>query len=103
MGGAGWPHLPHYSYDNDSRVTGESGSLAGINLPQSVSNNTYTNTNQIQDWNKLAATMDSASNLTYDPVTNATYSWDSRNQHSGISGGPAISFTGSYDAINAPI
>ena len=39
-----------YSYDNDGRVTSESGSLAAINLPQSEGPNTYSNTNQITSW-----------------------------------------------------
>jgi hypothetical protein len=91
----------NYTYDNDSRVTSETGSLASLNLPASVSNNAYYNTNQIQKWNGATptATPDPANNLMADPTTHATFSWDSRNQLSGITGGPAVSFTGAYDSV----
>ncbi|MBF6570931.1 MAG: RHS repeat-associated core domain-containing protein [Candidatus Binataceae bacterium] len=90
-----------YTYDDDSRVIGEGGSLASLNLPASEGPNTYYGTNQILKWNGLipANGPDQANNLIEDPTNNAMFSWDSRNQLAGISGGPASSFTGSYDAV----
>ncbi len=55
--------------------------------------NVYSSTNQITSWNGSAATADSASNLTSDPTTGATFTWDARNQLSSVTGGPASSFT----------
>jgi len=43
--------------------------------------------------------MDSASNLTSDPTSTALFAWDSRNQLTSVTNGPASSFTASYDAI----
>lgn len=94
-----------YNYDNDGRVTSEGGSLASLNLPQSEGTTTntankYSTINQILSWNGSMPTLpDYAGNLTEDPVTPTTsYSWDSRNQLSLISGGPATSFNAAYDA-----
>jgi RHS repeat-associated protein len=88
-----------YSYDNDGRMTAETGSLASLALPQPEGPNTYSSTNQILTWNGQSATMDSASNLTMDPTTGATLTWDSRNELSSVTGDPAGSFTASYDGI----
>jgi YD repeat-containing protein len=90
-----------YNYDNDSRVTSESGSLARLNLPQTEGPNYYYNANQIKTWNGITPPTppDSASNLTSDPTSTATFTWDSRNQLSKVTNGPATSFTASYDAI----
>jgi len=88
-----------YNYDNDSRLSSETGSLASLNLPQTEGPNVYSNTNQIQSWNSQPATMDSAGNLTSDPTSTALFAWDSRNQLTAVTNGPASSFTASYDAI----
>jgi RHS repeat-associated protein len=90
-----------YTYDNDSRVTAEGGNLASINLPSAANPNTFYNTNQLESWNSLTPISpppDKANNLQGDPIApSASFSWDSRNQLSAISGGPASSFTADYD------
>jgi hypothetical protein len=58
----------NYTLDADGRVTGASGALANLNLPQSEGPKTYSNTNQITSWNGTTATSDSATNLTKDPL-----------------------------------
>ncbi len=88
-----------YNYDNDGRVTSETGSLASLNLQQSEGPNTYSSTNQIQTWNTHPAATDAASNITTDPAAGASLTWDSRNQLSSVTGGPASSFNASYDGI----
>jgi hypothetical protein len=87
-----------YNSDNDSRVTSEGGSLAAVNLPHSETNtpNTYYSTNQIKKWNGTSTTVDNAANLTTDPVTAATYGWDSRNELSSIN---TSTYTDAYDSI----
>jgi RHS repeat-associated protein len=91
-----------YNYDNDGRVTSEGDSLASLNLPQTEganTANTYSFINQITSWNGFAPSVpDFAGNLTEDPVTKAQYFWDSRNQLSSITGGPATTFNAAYDA-----
>src|SRR5271168_831455 len=60
---------------------------------------TYTNTNQINLFNNASASHDAASNLTVDPATQATYSWDSRNQLSSV-GTISPGLTPTYDALS---
>ncbi len=86
-----------YGYDLDSRLITQGGSLAGINLPASVSPIQYSATNQIIKWGTIAATPDAASNLRSDPAAGASLTWDARNQLSSVSGGPAASFSLLYD------
>ncbi|MBF6570938.1 MAG: RHS repeat protein [Candidatus Binataceae bacterium] len=89
----------NYTYDADGRLTGASNSLASLNVPATEGPNYYSSTNQVTSWNGTVATSDSASNLTTDPTTGATFAWDARNQLTSVTGGPAGSFAASYDAI----
>jgi hypothetical protein len=87
-----------YTWDNDDRLTLETGSLASLKMPPTTSSISYTGTNQIAAWNGVASQYDAASNLTFDPASSDSLIWDERNLMSSVSGGPAGSFTMQYDA-----
>jgi RHS repeat-associated protein len=87
-----------YTYDYDSRRLTTYGSLAAtaVNLPASVPSATYGNANQLSTWNGTSATDDENNNLTFNPASNDTYTWNPRQELATTSSGYAYY----YDAFN---
>jgi RHS repeat-associated protein len=71
------------------------GSYARTNLPAALNSSTYDDANQIATWAGTSFTYDDNGNLTADG--SKTYSWNARNELTGLSGGVSASF--GYDAI----
>jgi RHS repeat-associated protein len=69
-----------YAYDADSGIAGKGGSLAAVNLPSAVSNNTYSHRNQILTWNGTSATSDADNELTTNPSDSLPYHWNERQE-----------------------
>jgi len=84
-----------YTYDAGGRRTKVSGSLAKVDLPAAVTSGVYNAANQLTSWAGSTFSYDLNGNLTGDGTN--TYSWDARNQLSGMSGGVSASF--GYDAF----
>jgi uncharacterized protein RhaS with RHS repeats len=85
----------NYNYDADGRVISKGGSLGSIVLPANVSGNTFNADNEMTAFNGTTLGYDNNGNLTAD-ATNS-YTWDTRNHLTGISGGVNASFV--YDAL----
>jgi RHS repeat-associated protein len=83
-----------YTYDADGRRTQMGGSYASVNLPEPVPPSTYDAANELLQWGSSSLTYDSNGSLAADDVNN--YTWNARNQLTGISGGTTASFQ--YDA-----
>ena len=83
-----------YDYDASGRRVSMGGSYARTNLPTALASATYDDANQIATWAGTNFTYDDNGNLTSDG--SKTYSWNARNELSGISGGVSASFA--YDA-----
>jgi YD repeat-containing protein len=84
-----------YAYDASGRRVSAGGSYARTNLPAALASATYDDANQIATWAGTSFTYDDNGNLTSDG--SKTYSWNARNELSGISGGVSASFA--YDAV----
>ncbi len=67
-----------YSYDQAGRRVGESGSLAVLVIPSSVSAATYDVANHLTNWGGSALSYDENGNLT--TVGSSTLSWNARDQ-----------------------
>ncbi len=78
-----------YSYDLAGRRTGVGGTWARTGLPATMSTATYDAANQILAWNGTPSTYDANGNLTSDGTR--TYTWNARNQLTGLSGGASAS------------
>ena len=88
-----------YAYDLAGRRTGIGGTYARTGLPTAVASAVYDANNKLTQWAGNNLSYDTNGNMTSDGVY--TYSWDSRNQMSGISGSGTSSFT--YDAFGRRI
>jgi hypothetical protein len=78
-----------YQYDADGRLIdkGASGGLqAVVNIPSAVSTTSYSATDQVASWNNVSSTTDHASNITSDPASGNTLTWNARNQASTVAG-----------------
>jgi RHS repeat-associated protein len=86
-----------YSYDSDGRRLTTYGSIAGavLTFPPPVSSATYGNANQLSTWNGTNATNDLNNNLTFNPASNDTYTWNRRNELATTSSG----YTYYYDSF----
>jgi RHS repeat-associated protein len=84
-----------YTYDADGRRTAVGGALAAVNLPASVSGNTFNADSGMTAFNGQTLGYDANGNLLSDGTN--TYTWDARNHLTGISGGATASFV--YDAF----
>jgi RHS repeat-associated protein len=84
-----------YTYDGNGQRVALGGSWARSALPVAVTSATYDDANQIATFGGAAFTYDNNGNLTSDGST--TYTWNTRNELSSISGG--VSATFSYDAL----
>jgi RHS repeat-associated protein len=82
-----------YQYDADNRVIQKTGSFAQTQLPPPVSGNTFNAANEMTAFNGTPQTYDPNGNLTNDG-TNA-YSWDARNHLTAIAGASSATFA--YD------
>jgi YD repeat-containing protein len=83
-----------YTYDADGRVIDKGGTLAAVSLPSGDSA-LYAKTDQLSTWNGSSTNLDKANNIQADPVLGLTYSWNARNQLTGMSGNVAET----YDAL----
>ena len=72
------------------------GSFARMTLPQPLNNAAYNAANRLTNWEGVAQTYDLNGNLTNDG--SRTYTWDTRNRLSGITGGATAAFK--YDGTN---
>jgi RHS repeat-associated protein len=83
-----------YAYDQAGRRASESGSLASLVSPSTVSSATYDANNRLTNWNGIPLTYDANGNLSsYGP---SSYTWNTRDQLIGTSdGGGAFG----YDAF----
>jgi RHS repeat-associated protein len=112
--------VTEYNYDNDSQLTGLTYKLSGstigtlvytydavgqrsevegtyarANLPAALLSATYDDANQIATWGGTSFSYDSNGNLTSDGIR--TYTWNARNELTGISG--PVSGTFAYDGF----
>ena len=84
-----------YNYDADGRVIGKTGSFAQVNLPQTVTGNTFNADNEMTAFNGTALSYDPNGNLTNDGTN--IYVWDARNHLAGLTGSSTASFM--YDGL----
>ncbi len=84
-----------YSYDDGGRRITQGGTLAGINLPNSITSSAHNANNQLTTWGSATLAYDENGNLTGDGTN--TYTWDARLQLASISGGVSATFY--YDAM----
>ena len=83
-----------YTYDQAGRRISESGSLASLGIPSSVSSATYDADNRLTNWNGIPLAYDANGNL--GSYGSSSYSWNTRDELIGTSDGGG-SF--SYDAF----
>jgi RHS repeat-associated protein len=83
-----------YGYDRSGRQITTSGSWARTNIPPVVSSTSYNAANELTKWGGANLTYDANGNLTGDGTD--TYTWNTRDQLVGISGGSTASY--GYDA-----
>ncbi len=74
-----------YSYNKDSEMYDEGGSLAAVGTPASATA-TYSAIDQVASWNGTAAKVDKDGDITTDPSNGETYSWNARNGLAGLNG-----------------
>jgi RHS repeat-associated protein len=84
-----------YSYDAGGRRISVAGTMARTNLPSALTSASYDAANQIATWGGVAFTYDLNGNLISDGVN--SYTWNTRNQLSALSGG--VSATFQYDGV----
>jgi RHS repeat-associated protein len=84
-----------YGYDAGGQRTSVSGSYARSSLPAALASATYDDANQIATFGGTTFTYDANGNLTFDGTR--SYSWNHRNELTGITGGVSASFA--YDAL----
>ncbi|WP_406822817.1 RHS repeat-associated core domain-containing protein [Pseudomonas corrugata] len=85
-----------YGYDNVGQRVQLGGSLARTTLPGAVSSTSYNAANQLTAWSGTSLLYDANGNMTSDGSN--TYTWDSRQRLSTLTGTVSGSFN--YDAAN---
>ena len=85
-----------YAYDAAGQRIEMGGSFARMTLPQPLNNAAYNAANRLTNWEGVVQTYDLNGNLTNDG--SRTYTWDTRNRLSGITGGATAAFK--YDGTN---
>ncbi|WP_338525219.1 RHS repeat-associated core domain-containing protein [Pseudomonas batumici] len=85
-----------YGYDNAGQRVQLGGSLASTTLPSAVSTTSYNAANQLTAWGGATLLYDANGNMTSDGSN--TYTWDSRQRLSTLTGTTSGSF--SYDAAD---
>jgi RHS repeat-associated protein len=84
-----------YTYDLSGRRTSVGGTWARTGLPNALASATYDAANQIATFGSVAFTYDANGNLTSDGTK--TYSWNARDQLTGLNGSLSASFQ--YDGV----
>jgi RHS repeat-associated protein len=84
-----------YAYDGAGNRTAVGGSWARTGLPAALASVTYDAANRITAWAGTSFSHDANGNLTNDGTS--TYTWNARNQLTGLSGGASASFA--YDSL----
>ena len=84
-----------YGYDGGGQRVSMGGSYARTGLPSTLTSATYDDANQIATWGGTSFSYDDNGNLTSDGAK--TYTWNARNQMTGLSGGSSASFA--YDGL----
>jgi RHS repeat-associated protein len=79
-----------YTYDLAGNRTAVTGSWARTSLPEALSGATYDAANRILTWAGQAYSYDLNGNLASDGLT--SYTWNARNQLTGLTGGTSASF-----------
>jgi RHS repeat-associated protein len=79
-----------YTYDLAGNRTAVTGSWARTNLPEALGSATYDAANRILTWAGQAYSYDANGNLASDGLI--SYTWNARNQLTGLSGASAASF-----------
>lgn len=74
-----------YSYNADSEMYDEGGSLAAVGTPASATA-TYSSIDQVATWNGVATQVDKKGNILSDPTNGETYAWGPRNRLETVSG-----------------
>ena len=76
-----------YQYDADGRLIDKGGGLAAVNIPSSSVTAGYSSTDQLDQWDgRFDVGTDDASNITSDPASGNTLTWNARNQASTVAG-----------------
>jgi RHS repeat-associated protein len=84
-----------YTYDTNGQRVAVGGTYARTGLPAALASATYDDANQIATWAGTSFTYDLNGNLASDG--SKTYTWNTRNQLIGLSGGVSASFQ--YDGF----
>jgi RHS repeat-associated protein len=84
-----------YTYDSNGNRTAVGGSWTRTTLPTALTSATYNAGNQIATWGGTSFTYDDNGNLTSDG--SKAYTWNARNELTGLSGGASASFQ--YDGV----
>ena len=84
-----------YTYDTAGNRTSVGGSWARTGLPTALASATYDAANRIATWGSTSVSYDLNGNLANDGLT--TYTWNVRDQLTGLSGGASASFQ--YDGV----
>jgi RHS repeat-associated protein len=89
-----------YEYDKNGNRTKTGGSFARTGLPQAVASTAYNAANHQTTFDNKTLTYDNNGNLltSTDPGGTTTYTWNARNQLTGISD-PSVSATFVYDGL----
>jgi RHS repeat-associated protein len=89
-----------YEYDKNGNRTKTGGSFARTGLPQAVASTAYNAANHQTTFDNKTLTYDNNGSLltSTDPGGMTTYTWNARNQLTGISG-PSVSATFDYDGL----
>jgi YD repeat-containing protein len=89
-----------YEYDKDGNRTKIGGSFARTGIPQAVASTTYNVANHQTTFGNKTLTYDNNGNLQTitDSSGTTTYTWNARNQLTGISG-PGVSASFVYDGL----
>ena len=85
-----------YIYDADGHVIDKGGSLAVVNMPSPAASPTasYSGTDQLTSWKGVPSATDKASNITTDPVSGLSMTWNARNQLNTFSAGAVEQYDG---------
>jgi RHS repeat-associated protein len=84
-----------YTYDVAGHRTGVGGSWARTGIPATLTGATYDAANRVIAWGGTSSSYDLDGNVTSDGTN--TYTWNARNQLTGLSGGASASFQ--YDGV----
>jgi YD repeat-containing protein len=84
-----------YAYDSAGNRTSVGGTWARTGLPTALSSATYDAANQVTQWSGMPLSYDANGSLTNDGAN--IYTWNARNQLTGLTGGTSASFV--YDGF----